>query len=576
MTVDLRIALINVVLDGDYQYEQEIPLGLASIASFLRSKGYPLEIHQCLASKGEDRIQAAVEVDANVYGMQLTMVNYEQVRNVAAGIKKLRPHALIVCGGPFLATLAETILRNEPLFDYLVVGEGEFTFLELLDKLGDTSPDFSLIQSLVWRSSSGEVCKNPLRKPIGDLDCLPFPARDFMELAQRDPVDGGMRESVRVITSRGCVGRCSFCCVNLSNEIARGKRWRGRSPTHVVDELEYLIKYYHARIFNFSDSSFEDPGEIGKKRARRICEEIIRRGLSLSAKVYMRCETMKTENDIDLLKTYKKAGVDVVIIGAEAGSDFELDLYEKRASLEDNYRTAKFLRDLDIFYVLVGFIMYGPYSTAETLRANIEFLNDCGLTDNVMHLNNVLMLVRGSKLFDRLLAEGRVEEPINFWEQPRYVITDPVGRRMALHWQNLYSRFPVTKEINALQMNSGNILARMTNPMNERILQTLGDAFSEFKERSRRLAAEFGNLNYEYFKEILHRIENDCSDEDLEERAMGFFGNLYRCYLPKYKNLHDGFISHVENAGFGMSGLVFRSFFSRAAIDGTQRVASKS
>ena len=268
----------------------------------------------------------------------------------------------------------------------------------------------------------------------------------------------------------------------------------------MVDELEYLTKQYNAKLFNFSDSSFEDPGERGKQRAKEICEEIIFRDISLSAKVYMRCETMKTEEDIELLKLYKRAGIDVIIIGAEAGSDYELELYEKIASLEDNYRTAMMLRDLDMFYVLVGFIMFGPYSTGETLRSNIEFLNDCGLTDNVMHLNNVLMLVRGSNLYYRLKEEGRVIETENFWGQPIYSISDTVGRRMTLHWQNLYSRYPATKDINSLQINIGNIIARMTNPMNKRIKYALKDDFKEFKHRSHELGIEFGNLNYEYFK----------------------------------------------------------------------------
>ncbi len=344
----------------------------------------------------------------------------------------------------------------------------------------------------------------------------------------------------------------------------------------MVDELEYLTKQYNAKLFNFSDSSFEDPGERGKQRAKEICEEIIFRDISLSAKVYMRCETMKTEEDIELLKLYKRAGIDVIIIGAEAGSDYELELYEKIASLEDNYRTAMMLRDLDMFYVLVGFIMFGPYSTGETLRSNIEFLNDCGLTDNVMHLNNVLMLVRGSNLYYRLKEEGRVIETENFWGQPIYSISDTVGRRMTLHWQNLYSRYPATKDINSLQINIGNIIARMTNPMNKRIKYALKDDFKEFKHRSHELGIEFGNLNYEYFKETLSLIENDCSDETLEKHGSDFFCDLYKDYLTVYSDLHNGFIEKAEKTGLGLSGLIFRSFFSKIAIDGTKRVVAST
>ena len=277
-----------------------------------------------------------------------------------------------------------------------------------------------------------------------------------------------------MVTSRGCIGKCAFCCVNLFNKIQRGKRWRGRSPERVVDELEMLVRGYGARLFNFSDSSFEDPGQRGKERSRAICNEIIERGLSLSAKIYMRCETMRPPQDLELLQLYKASGIDVIIIGAEAGSDYELDLYQKHAKVEDNFRTANMLRQMDLFYVLVGFIMFGPYSTAETLTSNIDFLERCGLADNLMQVGNVLMLVRGSKLYHRLQEEGRVIEGEKFWQTPRYLFVDPVGEAMAKHWQNLFVRYPATREVNTLQVNLGNLVARMTNPMNRAALELLG------------------------------------------------------------------------------------------------------
>jgi len=186
-----------------------------------------------------------------------------------------------VIGGPFLVTLSETILIAEPAFDFAILGEGEYACLELLVELEKTARDFSTIKGLVWKRGN-HIVHNEIREPVPDLDTLPFPARDFLDTAQRDPVDGNIVESIRVVTSRGCIGTCTFCCVNLHNKTLKGKRWRGRSPMHVVDELEMLVREYGVRVFNFADSSFEDPGRRGKQRAREICEEIIRRGLPLS------------------------------------------------------------------------------------------------------------------------------------------------------------------------------------------------------------------------------------------------------------------------------------------------------
>lgn len=280
----LKIGLINVVMEGDYMYEQEIPLGLAAIGAFLRLNGYEVEFKQCFAGKGDDEYDRAAEIEADVYGFQLNMVNYLPVRSVVKKIKLMKPNAITIFGGPFLVSLSERILKNDPLFDFIVMGEGELTTLELLQALERKEEDFSEIKGLVWRDKSGRVIINDKRGVIEDLDTLPFPARDFLEDAEQDQ---GLIGCVRISTSRGCVGNCTFCCVNLYNKVQKGKLWRGRCPKNVVDELEYLSKTYGAKVFNFADSSFEDPGKAGKIRARKICEEIIRRNLKISAKVYM-------------------------------------------------------------------------------------------------------------------------------------------------------------------------------------------------------------------------------------------------------------------------------------------------
>ncbi len=561
----LKMGLINVVVEGDYQFEQEIPLGVGAIGAFLRVNGYEVEFKQCFASKGEDEYDRAAEVEADIYGFQLNMVNYLPVHSVVKRVKLMRPNAITVFGGPFLASLSERILKNEPLFDFIVIGEGELTTLELLQALESKEKDFSGIKGLAWRDASGKVIINDKRSVIEDLDVLPFPARDFLQDAEYDQ---GLVDSVRISTSRGCIAKCSFCCVNLYNKVQKGKVWRGNSPEHVVNELEYSSKMYGAKVFNFADSSFDDPGRAGKIRTRKICEEIIKRNLEISAKIYIRCDTMKSKEDIDLLRLYKKAGIDIILPGAEAGNDYELAFYEKNAGLEDNLRTIRILKKLGLFFIFPGFIMFGPNSTLETIRNNIAFLHDCGLTDNLMSLSNVLMLLRDSKLYQRLTEEGRVtEDPDRFWKLPKYTFLDPLAERLSKHWWygRLFSRFPDTLKVNDLQVSIGNLVARMTNPMNKRVLDALHDEFGEFKATQLELCARFGNLQYEYFLETIRLVEHNCSDEELDASENEFFGKTYGHYLPVYSKLYEDFLSKIKAKNFGLSGLVFKAFHSAMA-----------
>lgn len=568
----ISITLINAVSDGDYQFEQEIPLGLATIGAFLRQNGYNIKFEQCFVSRGDEQLEAVTISEADIYGFQLNMVNYPSVKAISEKIKKKRPGSVIVLGGPFLVSLSEQILKCEPLFDFIVMGEGELTSLELVQAIEKGEKDYSGIKGIAWRDNAGLVRKNDSRPLINDLDTIPFPARDLLENARKDAKDNCIMESVRIITSRGCISKCTFCCVNFYNKVQKGKVWRGRSPENVVDELELLSGTYGARLFNFSDSSFEDPGKHGKVRSREICEEIIRRKLNVSIKIYMRCETMKTEEDKELLALYKRAGIDVVIIGAESGSDYELKIYGKNATLEDNSNTLNMLRGLDLFYVFAGFIMFGPYSTTDTLKTNIDFLAKWGFADNLYILSNTLMLIKDSKLYSVLTSEGRVIESERFWELPKYTFLDPMVERVARHWQNIINQFPVTKQLNTIQINAANLISRMTNPMNNMVLLALQDEFLEFKSMYMELSREFGKIQADYFIETINLVIKDCSDERLQSSKKDFFEGVYTYYLPQYENLYKGFLEKIINAGFGLSGLVFEHFYSSVTVKYTERI----
>lgn len=559
---ELTIAFVNVVLDGDYQYDQELPLGLACLGSFLREKGYSVIFHQCFPSREEEQILHATEVQADVLAFQLHMMNYMHVRNIVEGAKKRNPDVIAVFGGPFLSNIGEQIMQREPIFDFVVVGEGENTLLELLLKIEKEDHDFEGIEGLIWRSNTGNVIRNAARTVIGELDTLPFPARDFFEDIRRDSKDGGLSNMVRLITSRGCVGKCNYCTVNAQNEIQKGKRWRGRSPKHVVDEIEYLSNKFGAWSFNFADSSFDDPGNLGKKRSREICEEIIRRKLALSAKIYLRCETMKNSQDVELLKLYKQAGIDVVIVGAESASDYELRFYEKLATSEDNLRMVTMLQELDLFYVLVAFIMFGPNSTLESLTNNVKFMKQFNLCYNINYISCVLILYRDSRLYHLLKQEGRVVETDNFWEPPKYRFLDPKAERLARSWENILPRYPYAHELSSAQINTANMIYRMTNLMNQQVLEELRDDYTYLKRRYQAYNAEFSDLQHDFFMRTVNMVNEGCDDAELRGEMDTFFTDTYKEYIPKYCQLYDDFVKKVFAAGFGLTGLVFKHFTS--------------
>ncbi|MBF0624173.1 MAG: B12-binding domain-containing radical SAM protein [Magnetococcales bacterium] len=566
------LTLINVVLDGDYQFEQEVPLGLGHLAAYLRRHGFPVTLHQCFASRGEEALDAAMAVEGDLYGFQLNMVNYVGVRTVAAGLKARRPEARILLGGPFLSSLAETIIEHEPLFDAMVYGEGELTLLEIMEQLTDDTLDYATIAGVVWRNAAGRAVRNPPRPLIPDLDSLPFPARDNLEEATRDERDGNLLGSVRVVTSRGCVANCTFCSVNFYTRLQKGKIWRGRSPTHVVDELEELTTRYRARLFNFADSSFEDPGPKGKRRTREICNQIIQRRLPLSIKVYMRGDSMLEPGDEDLLRLWKQAGVDVIIVGVEAGSGQELQYYGKKATIAQNMATLERLKKLDLFYVIIGFIMFGPNSTMESIRANMAFLARLGWLDNPEQIFSVLMLIRDSALYRDLAAEGRIIQPQNPWELPKYTFLDPRAERAARHWDALFGRYPNALQLNHNQINFENLMTRIDNPMNAAIKAAVGDDFGALRDLYLDLKKEFGQVQHDYVIRVLDLIDTDAPDNVLKKTSQDFFVGTYGRYLPRYRHLFDSAVARMAATGLGLSGILFKNFYSHSINEGLERV----
>jgi radical SAM superfamily enzyme YgiQ (UPF0313 family) len=566
-----EVALINVIVDGDYQFQGELPIGLASVGAFLRQQGYTVSYQQCTPGRTENEIFRVAETIADVYGFSLNMNNLPYIIQIIKEINNYGRNAQFICGGPFLASSSAIIMANETSIDFMAMGEGEYTMLELLQSLALGEDSFNHIPGLVWRDKLGKVIQNGPRNVIKNLDELPFPDRDFLESGGQDSL-GDSLETARISTSRGCVAHCTFCNVNFFSEISKGKLWRGRSAKKVVDEIEFLAEKYKIRKINFSDSSFDDPGKIGKERSAEICHELLRRGVRISAKIYLRCDTMKSEEDIALLKLYKQAGIDVIIVGVEAGSDEELKFYEKNATLADNFRMVNLLRELDIFYYLTGFIMFGPNSTMTTLRANINFLHEVGATDNLNHISNAMMLIRGSKLYRMLQSENRVIESNNVCELPLYVMFDKQAETMTRVFQNIFARFPLALKVNDLQVKSGNLLTRMLNPMNKNVHDELYDDYVVFKESTKKLNDKMSALHFNFFTHLLDSIESDQPEAKLEAQVIKFFTKRYQPLLPEWDSHYNEFVMRLTNRGFGAAGLIFSPFYSAAVNKGVKKL----
>jgi len=285
----------------------------------------------------------------------------------AAGIKKELPAVKIVVGGLWYSSLSTETLEQNPAIDFVVMGEGEITFCELVEALQKGRTRFEDIPGLASRND-GKVVWGPVRELIEDLDILPLPAYDLFPM-EKYAGHTYWKPFVEVVTSRGCTHGCAFCYEWSEHDpraIKNFNRWRAKSAKRVVDEVELLEKKFGTKVMVIQEDNFN----INGRRVREFCEEKIKRGLNMKW-VSLGCASdwVRLEPDVPLMK---KAGMFMGVFGIEVANDDELRRLDKGITVDQIYKTIDILRKNDI--AIVGDIMIGfDYDTEQIIKERFAF-----------------------------------------------------------------------------------------------------------------------------------------------------------------------------------------------------------
>ena len=404
-----------VIIEEERGYNP--PLGLLYLAGYLEKHtthqveivdaqveemGYP-ELERVVASKRPD----VVGITAMTFTLLDVIKTLEVVKRVDQGIR-------VVLGGPHVHLYPEETI-NIPGVDYLVLGEGEMTLAQLLEQM-DHPQALEKIQGLVFRVN-GRVVNTGLAPFIEDLDSLPFPARHLTPywkysslLAKRTPV-------TTMFTSRGCPYRCAFC-----DRPHLGKRFRARSASNVVDEMEECIKL-GIREFLIYDDTFT----VDRRRVLDICEEIIERKLDIGWDFRARVDTV----DEELLVELKEAHCERIHYGVEAGTDKILKVLRKGITLEQAREVFRLTREVGIS-TLAYFMVGSPTETREDVMQTIEFAKE--LDPDFVHIT-IFTPFPATALHKQGLEEGVLKG--DFW---REFAANPTEGFQPQYWEDILSR----------------------------------------------------------------------------------------------------------------------------------------
>lgn len=381
-----RVCLINPPTRGRVE---QFPLGLAYLSSVLRHNGYNVKIIDAAAPynqySNEQIKKEILDYEPLFIGITLTVdfisVKYELINE----LKKL--NIPIVAGGPHVNILPEEPFKMSNI-DIVAVGEGEEIITEIADYFNGKG-ELKDIHGLGYRQENGAINFNPARKPIKDLDKLPFPDYDDFPIKTYTGVDDPASDPIyfKIFSSRGCPFNCLFCS---SNNIF-GKSYRLRSAKNVFDEVLYLINKYGAQSIGFQDN---EP-LIDKKRISDFCDMIINNNI----KIKMSCRSRIDSVDKDLLIKMAKAGLRRITYGIESGDNETLKKINKHYKADIILKSFETIAKADFPVISFNNIIGFPWETERHISNTVKMNEE--VPDTINYFANVVTPVPfpGTKLY---------------------------------------------------------------------------------------------------------------------------------------------------------------------------------
>lgn len=374
----MRVMLINPCIPV-YLRVPSLPLGLISIASYLRAHGDEvLFIDRMVESTN---LRKAVErFRPQVIG--ISCISYQSsldAKKVTAQLRKITA-APIIWGGQAASSLPELYLK-EGKADYLSLGEGEISIYEFVRAV-ESGSDISQVAGLAFLDDNGKLCLTPER-PVADLATFPEMDWSFVNAKKYFSSFFHCAKMFYLHASKGCPGACTFC----SNRQFHQGRNRCRDPIHVMHDLEYLVGECGADGIYFSDEQFVP----NRKVRNELLGMITQSDLQFVWGCQMRLGVLKPE-DIDFMY---KAGCRWILFGIESGSQETISAIKKGTDLRLAKPTIEYCEKLGIT-VQASFIIGFPRETPALMQKTIDMAYNLGASLPVL---NILMPMPNSEIY---------------------------------------------------------------------------------------------------------------------------------------------------------------------------------
>ncbi|MEM7819475.1 MAG: radical SAM protein [Candidatus Aenigmatarchaeota archaeon] len=319
-------------------------VGLAYIAAYLKKHGYKVDLIDLRACKDwsdvEDKIKKS---KSKVIGIQFNTPNFNFASKCSELAKKYKK--ITVAGGPHASIDPESILKLGTV-DYVIVGEGEISFFELVQKIYNNKP---IRNRIIYG------------KRVENLDELPYPDFEIYKLNKILELNPDM--PIIIMGSRGCYFQCAFCQPTIDKIFGKGVRHR--SVENIIKEIKYIKKKYRTNYITFQDDTFT----VNKKWVIDLCNKIINENLN----IYWSAQSRVNTFDEEIAKHMSRAGCYMVFFGFESGSQRILNLMRKGITPDQSIRAANICRKNKML-IFADYILGNPTETIEDMRLTLELM----------------------------------------------------------------------------------------------------------------------------------------------------------------------------------------------------------
>jgi len=325
----------------------------------------------------------------DVVGVSAMTATYSSALEVSRIAKEWNPGVVVVLGGYHPSALPEDTLRNENV-DYVVIGEGEVTFRELLLHLENPEE----VQGIAYRNGNGHISRTPLRPTIENIDELPIPVFKS-SINNYGHSDGAGLNLWYLVGARGCPFQCTYC--------ASDKTVRYRSIEHIMREIVHVREKHGINQFFFMDDSFS----LIRTRAIELC------GLLKKSGIKWRCNTRVDLVDEALVSIMKESGCLSTSVGIETGSPKTMKMIRKNIQYEKVRTALDLFRKYDI--AVAGFFIIGfPWETREDMEQTLNLIRELPLDDFQL---NIATPLPGTQLFQSLVDAGKIDIAVEDWSR---------------------------------------------------------------------------------------------------------------------------------------------------------------